>query len=474
MKSQRHILTNTVLFVSMTLLTVLSSIVKAGEKQWVVFHDNIPQSAERINIKLKFTQSRSNFYDTSRRNIKAEEIEKARKKNDYKQQLDLGTLIDENQYVVMIRDAGDIDVISQGSDRLCMAKVLRIKDKKKPETVKEGLMIFRRNLKIPLEVSLEQLNVPSKEPLKGSLEINIYSNDYLVYEGICQVTVKGTLSGSTSTGKAFVDASITCNGSTKQEDWSLNLTLKPFDDKMAPASCKGKLSDMLLLSSAKLVVEKIASDSSELVLALLDGNMVQERQQDDTLATVGRPFPAFARVELVQRQLLTLDDLKKEAGADGYIVLIFGDFKITMPVRYGGRPPMRNLLLDEMMISDILKKDCEKPIVISFVCQQLSVSDLYEKWLDRDPEFRVLSDFSNPLNIQFFGVSMEPHMFHQQDKGENLRGMLKFENQKVITALIDGNGDLVYLNTDAGNELAGSLVQINNLMKKGKRAESQD
>ncbi len=135
---------------------------------------------------------------------------------------------------------------------------------------------------------------------------------------------------------------------------------------------------------------------------------------------------------------------------------------------------MRNLLLDEMMISDILKKDCEKPIVISFVCQQLSISDLYEKWLGRDPEFRVLSDFSNPLDVQFGMVGMEPHMHRQQKRGETLRGKLKFENQKVITALIDGNGDLVYLNTDAGNELAGSLVQINTLMKEGKKAEQPD
>jgi hypothetical protein len=120
----------------------------------------------------------------------------------------------------------------------------------------------------------------------------------------------------------------------------------------------------------------------------------------------------------------------------------------------------------------MLKKDCEKPIIIAFVCQQLSISDLYEKWLGHDPEFRVLSDFSNPINV-FGAAGMDPRMFNPSQRGETLRGNFKFENEKTITVLVDGNGDTVYLNTDAANELAGSLVKINTLMREGKKAEKQ-
>ena len=474
MKLQKQALINTILFSFMILLTILPNQVRADEKQWVVFRDNIPQEFERFNIILEFTHSSSRFYDASRHGIKTEEIKGGRKKDKYKQQLNLGMAVDGNQYVVMIKDATDIKIIRQNNAaRLCMAKVLRIKDKKKSETVKEGLLSLNRDLEMPLEVSPEQISVPSKEPVTGVLEINIYSNNYPVYEARCRTSLNGTLSGSTSTKKAVLNASITCKSSLELKDRYLNLTLKPFDDQMASASCNGKISDTLILGSAKLVVEKIASDSSGLVLAILDGDLDPLKKQDN--AMVGKPFPVFARVELVKRQLLTLDDLKKEAGSDGYVVLVFGDFKRAMPEFYRGRrPSMRNLLLDEMMIFDILKKDYEKPIVIGFVCQQLSLSDLYEKWLGRDPEFHVLSDFSNPLNMQYIGISMEPHMYRPFDRGETLRGKLKFENEKVIIALIDGNGDLVYLNTDAGNELAGSLTQINNLMKEGKKAEKQD
>lgn len=471
MRLQKRALINSILFVSMILLTMLSNQVGADEKQWIVFHDNISQDAKRINIKLEFTQSSSRFYDSSSHGVKSEVIKKARKKDKYKQQLNFGIAVDGNQYIVMIKDSSDMDIISQNSNRLCLAKVLRIKDNEKPKALKEGFMNLHRDLEIPLEVSPEQLSVPFKEPIKGILEINIHSNNHPLYEGRSRTVLNGTLSGSTSTEKVFLNASITCRSSLEMKGRYLNLSLKPFDDQMAPVSCNGRISDTLMLGSAKLVVEKMVSDSSELVLALLDGDLVQARKQDNTLPNIGKPFPAFARVELLKRQILTLDDLKKEAGADGYIVLIFGDFKIAMPQHYGGRPPMQNLSLDEMMISDILKRDCKKPIVLSFVCQQLSLSDLYEKWIGHDPEFRVLSDFSNPLDIQFGMVGMEPHMYRRQERRETLRGKLKFENQKVITALIDGNGDLVYLNIDAGNELSGSLVQINTLMKEGKKAE---
>lgn len=471
MKSQKQALINAILFSFMILLTILSSQVRADEKQWVVFRDNIPQEVERFNIVLEFTHSSSRFYDASRHGIKSEEIKGGRKKDKYKQQLNLGMAVDGNQYVVMVKDTSDIKIISQNSDRLCMAKVLRIKDNKKSETVKEGLLSLHRDLEIPLEVSPEQIVVPFKEPVTGVLKINIYSNNYPVYECRYHATLNGTLSGSTSTKKAFLNASITCKRSLELKDRYLNLSLKPFDDQMASASCKGKISDTLMLGSAKLVVEKMTSDSSELVLALLDGDLIQKKED---IMGIGKPFPDFARVELVSRRLLTLDDLKKQAGTDGYVVLVFGNFKEATPEFRGRRPTMRNLLLDEMMIFDILKKDCEKSIVISFVCQQLSLSDLYEKWLGRDPEFNVLSDFSNPLDMQFIGISMEPHRYRTFDRGETLRGKLKFENEKVVTALIDGNGDLVYLNTDAGKELAGSLMQIKNLMKEGKKAEKQD
>jgi len=472
MRLQKRVLINVILFSFIIFLVMLSSQVRAAEKQWVVFRDNIPQEVERFNIVLEFTQSDSRFCDIYQREIKSEEIKSKREKDEYKRQIDIGRVVDGNQYVMMVKDASDMN-ISQDSNRMYMVKVLRIKDNKKPEIVKEGLLARHSDLAIPLEISPEQLIVPFKDPIAGELKLKIYDDSHSVYEGRCRTIFNGDLSGSTSTKKAFLKASIRCKSSLELKDRELNLSLKPFDKQMSSASCKGKISDTLMLGSAKLVVEKIASDSSELVLALLDGDMEPLKKKDAAQAIVGKPFSNFARVELVKRQLLTLGDLTKEAGEEGYVVLIFGDFKRLTPGHYG-RPPMRNLSLDETMIANILKKDCEKNIVIGFVCQQLLFSDLYEKWLGIDPGFYVLSDFSNPLDIQFGMSWMNQQMYRNFDSGETLRGKLKFEKDKVVTALIGGNRNLVYLNTDAGNGLAGSLVQINNLIKEGKKAEEQN
>jgi hypothetical protein len=475
MQSQRkHVLIYAVVF-SSVLSAVLPNLAWAEEKQWVIFHNNLSQEIKRINITLTFAPSGSIFYESSTRQIRSEEIQGSRKKDDYKQQLDFGVAVDGHQYIAQVRDADDFNIISRDSGRLCAAKILRTAEKNKPTIVKEGHIFLQREIEVPLEVSSKQLSVPLKEPVAGNATIVIYSNNPPAYEGNFNARIQGSLSGSTATENAFLNASITCRNSLDIKDRYLNLSVKPFNDQMASIAVNGKISDILMIGSAKLVVEKIASDSSEMVLALLNGDLVQEKKPGTTMEA-GKPFPEFARVELVNRRLLALSDLKKQAGDDGYIVLIFGDFKKTTPAMPGYSDPrlqIRSLTLDEAMIVNTLKKDCEKTIVIGFVCQQLSPSDMYEKWLGRDLDFYVLSDFSNPLDMQFGGVGMEPYGYRRPDRpdrGETLRGQLGLPNETVITTLINGRGELVSINTDAGKELSGSLVQINKLMKENKKA----
>lgn len=477
MESKKQAVIAPMLYCVVIALMVLSSPAQAEDTPWIVLHENIPQEIERFTIPLKFEPSSSYFFDMPQQEIKSEDIKAAVKKEDYKKQLNAGTLIDGCQYTIQVKDASELNVINQSSDRLCIVRVLRTKENKKPEIVKEGLCFLNNNFGIPLEISPSQAAVPSEVPVKGQLEITIYLNDS-VYTGRCRTTLNGSLSGSATAQKTFLNATITCGNSLNLKTRNLALSLKPFSDQSVPASCNGVISDVLMLGSAKIVVEKIASDSSQLVLALLDGTLEQPLlpTQKIVMAEVGKPFPAFARVELVKRHLLTLDNLKKEAGDGGYVVLIFADFKRESSPYFGGRPYIRNLSLDEKMISDMLKKDCEKPIILAFVCQQVSISDIYEKWLGRDLDFLVLSDFSNPL-FTLGSTGMPPGMMMMRNSPqteETLRGSLKFDNEKIITVLIDGSGNTVYLNTDAGKELAGSLVQINNLMREDKKPEKKE
>jgi hypothetical protein len=458
------------------LLAVLSNYVRAEEKQWVVFYDDLSPEVRRISIPLTFNPSESTFYECSMQQVHSEEIQGAGKKEGYKQQFNFGTAVDGNQYTMQIREATDFKIISRDSDSLCEVKIFRTTGKNKPVIIKEGYIFFDREVEIPLEVSAIQLSIPTKEPVSGNATINIYNNDRPTYQGRFNVHIQGALSGSTTVENALINASITCRNSVDMKDRQLNLSIKPFNDQKAPAAVNGKISDILAVGSAKLVVEKIASDSSEMTLALLSGDLIQEKKPGAMVVKEGKLFPEFVRVELVNRRLLTLSDLKKQVGADGYVVLIFGEFKRTMPAMPGmpmhdPRFQVRSLTLDEVTMVDTLKNGCEKSVVIGFVCQQLSPADMYEKWLGQDLNFYVLSDFSNPVDMQFGSVGMERFGYRRPDSVETLRKQLGLPNDTIITILISGHGELISINTDAGKELSGSLVQINQLMKENKKAE---
>ena len=212
---------------------------------------------------MKFAKSSSVFYETSKSNIKSEQIEDA--EENYKYQFDFGTFVDGYQYIIMIKDM-DVSLLnpsSSSSYQPHMAKIIRMKDDK-AEIVKEGVFYFGKDLKIPLKVSPDKISVPSEEPVPGTLEIYVSSSTSSGAR--CNTQLNGTVSGSVSAKKAFINASLTCKNTTSLNERSISLSLKPFDDKMAPASCQGKISDTMKLGKAKVVVEKIADDSSELVV----------------------------------------------------------------------------------------------------------------------------------------------------------------------------------------------------------------
>lgn len=455
---------------SCTIFLIVSSPAKTEAKEWVILRDNLPEDLVRVTVKLTFTHSDSSFYSASSSNIKSIPIEESRRQEDYEQRIDLGRAIDGSRYEVLLKEADDVNIISENTEGMCMARILRTTGQDKAEVLREGLVRLQRELVIPLKVPAEQIGVPTPNPVQGRMQISIYRNNPPVFECRTSTLLNGTLSGSTSTDTALLNAAITCRESLALADRYLTLSLKPFDNR-PPVSGSGKVGDVLMLGAAKVVVEKITDDCSSLVLAVLDGVMEPPvKKAAQSPAAVGKPFPAFARVELVKRQLLTLEDLLSQAGADGYVALVFGDFKQAMSMPgYYGPPQPRTLSLDETMIANILKRDCEKPVVLAFVCRQLSLTDLYEKWLGRDPEFYVLSDFSNPMDV-LFSSGPEPHRYPRPEQTETLAGSLNFENDKVVTALLDGTGKLVCLDTDAAGTLSAVLVEMNTAIRQGKTA----
>ncbi len=436
---------------------------QGAEKQWIAIHEQIPEGAARYKIKLKYTPSESGyFYNSARSNIESDILPNGGI-DGYEYRLDFGTKFDGYQYVALVRAARDLGLLNRDGRQICKARIIRSIEGEEQEIVKEGYFFVNNNIEVPAEIPSEELGLDLKEPLPCKFSINIYGNSPNSYRGSMSARIKGSLTGAIFTSGANLEVSISYKDSFETKDAQIKVTLEPFDDEVPYDSAGGSITDILRLHSTKLVVEKIATDSSEIILAAIHGDLAQSAQGQLHLG-INKPVPAFSRVELVGRKLLTLDQLCKKAGRRGYIVMIFGDLKRQTPDYY--RPDMENkLTLDESMILDILQRDSKTPPIVAFVCREMYFSDLYEKWLGQDPGFYILSDYSNPMEMNFLLSSRRSSHHRPPTKLETLRGQLLLPENKVSIALVNGEGNLIYIDINAGKQLEESLTRINKLIR---------
>jgi len=312
--------------------------------------------------------------------------------------------------------------------------------------------------------------------VSGTFLINIYGNNPSSYRSYFSTDLKGTLTGIAVLEGIKLKVSVTYKESLRPNDRYVTLTIRPFDEKITYDSVSGKITDFLRLRSATLVVEKIASDSSEIVLAAVHGDLSQILKEQPYLS-VNKPVPAFARVDLIRHKLLTFEELCRMARPKRYIVLIFGDFGQIPAVpgyNYRGRQITGEITLDESIVMEILQRNLKHPPLVVFVCRQFSVSDLYEKWLGREPEFYVLADYSNPLDVLFspplrvYSSYGSPIPRPSSMKTETLRQQFMLPEDNVSVLVANDKGNLVYIDIDAAQRLAETLTEVNKLISSKK------
>jgi len=469
MKSQK---VTAVAFVPVFLIAFLAILhvevwAELQEKQWDVLHEQIPDSATRYSVALRYEPSGSTFCSTSGRDIESVSLPEAEQIDGYIEHIDFGPALDGYAYSVLLRDARELRLINRDGRRIHRARILRSRQNEMSEIVREGYFFLNNQIEIPFEVPGQQLALPTHESIPGTFSMNIYGHDPYSYRGSFHTRLKGSLTGSAFIEDADLKVSLSYRESVQPNNASVNLALQPFDKEVPGDSASGKITDVLKLRSAKLVVEKIASDSSEVVLAVIHGDLRQVPKEEPHLS-VSKPVPSFARVEMIRRQLLTLEDFCKKAGRKGWVVLIFGDLK-RQSVDYHRRgQETMGLTLDETVMLEILEKDLKTPPVVVFVCRQFFFSDLYERWLGRDPNFYIVADYGNPMDLWFWFPFRRDSYHRPSGKIESLREQFLLPENKVSILLANGEGNLVYINVDAGKQLAETLTQINGLMKDSK------
>jgi hypothetical protein len=442
---------------------------EGAEKEWIGIHEQIPEGAARYKIKLKYRPTESGYFYSSARGSNVEsDILPDGGIDGYEDRLDFGTQFDGYQYVALVRAARDLSLLNRDGRQICKTRIIRSIDGEEQEIVKEGYFFPGNQFEIPAEIPGEEFGLDLKEPLPSKFSINIYGNRPNSYRGSLSARIKGSLTGSIFTSGANLGVSVSYKDSFETRDAQIKVTLEPFDDEVPYDSAGGSITDILRLHSTKLVVEKIATDSSEIILAAIHGDLAESAQGQLHLG-INKPVPAFSRVELIGRKLLTLDQLCKKAGRRGYIVMIFGDLKRQTPDYY--RPDMETskLTLDESMIMDILQRDSKTGPIVAFVCREILFADLYEKWLGQDPGFYILSDYSDPMEMNFLLDSRRSSRNRPPTKPETLRGQLLLPENNVSIALVNGEGNLIYIDINAAKQLEESLTRINKLIREKNR-----
>jgi hypothetical protein len=479
MKPQKNRLIGWGITFLIVLPTVLQVEVLADsqEKQWVVFQERIPENSIRYSVALKYSPSEATLYNVSRGNVKSAALPEGEQIDGYKEQINLGPAINGFQYSVLLRGADELAFLNRDGRQICKVRILPSKQDVEPEVLREGYLFLGNQLDIPFELSGQQLGLAINESVPGTFSINIYGHDPYSYQGSFSTVVRGSLTGNTFIEGANLEVSVSYKESLRPNDRYVSLAIKPFEEKVPYDSASGKITDVLKLRSAKLVVEKIASDSSEIVLAVIHGDIKQSLKEESYLS-VSKPVPAFARVDLIRRKLFTLEELCKKAGSQRHIVLIFGELKrkaATPDYYYRDRGQVTGeLTLDEAMISKILQRDLKYPPVIVFVCRRFLISDLYETWLGQDPDFYILADYSNPMDVQLLWFPSRdyppyPTPYSRSSvKAETLREQFVLPENKVSVLLANDKGNLVYIDVDAGQHLAKTLTEINKLISSKK------
>ena len=436
-------------------------------KQWIVCWDQIPENAARYKINLRYEPSKSAFYRASQRNIKSVALAEEEQIDKYEQRISFDTAVDGCQYSILMRPANEVVLLNRDGMQILMARLLRSRQYSEAEILQEGCLFLGHQLKIPFELAGRQVGVPTTDVVPGTFYINIHGHTPYSYQGSFSTTIRGSVSGSTLIDGTSLELSLSHKESSQPKDWRVNLTVRVIGEEAPIDSAGGKIADVLTLQSAKLVVEKMSSDNSEIVLATLDGDVSKAKEGWlKSRLSIGKTLPAFARVDLTRRRLLTLEELRKEAWLKQHIVFIFGELK-RQPSEYGYRGRViSELMLDEAVILRTLQKGLKYSPVVVFVCRRLYLPDLYEKWLGQDVEFYVISDYSNPMDVQFWISSRHypPSYDSPHNITETLRGQFTLPEDKVSVLVTNDRGNLEYIKVDAGQELAEALAEINKLI----------
>ncbi len=447
---------------------------EAEAGSWIVLQQGLDKDAARYEIPLSLSESRfgpsgNQQSDKPFRRLGASE-------NEFTHQVDFNPTPMGTQYSLLLRPAREIEWLGREESgyNTYRVAVLQGRDGEDPKTLKEGYASLGQSFFLPVEIFGTQLGLPAKQIIRGSLDFRFEAPRPELFRAYLALNLNASLMGSVMTDSAKVDVTVESPGSRRLEDRQIMVQVAPFDKRLRPDTASGKISDIISLQTSRLVVEKIMADYSRIGLAVVYGRLGERSPEELVNEARGiaarRPLPRFARVDLIRRRLVNLDDLCAETGESGRIVLVFGDRAPEVPGYYeasGGRLTAP-LPMDEDLIKKTLSSGVETPLTLVFVCRRFDPATLYDRWLGTDPTFYVISDFSQPsyaLASRGPGPYYARGMAGSGSQPESLRGKFALPEDKVSVLLVDGAGTVLHVEPDAQDKLERVLTGINEMIR---------
>lgn len=220
------------------------------------------------------------------------------------------------------------------------------------------------------------------------------------------------------------------------------------------------------VAGIKVVVESLMSDLSSARVAVVEGDPANLLK---TPMEIGKPLPAFARVDLLNRRIVTRETLLSGLPDKAHLFLILGEFPTSANPYQGQQPTPAALPIHEATITQLLRTSSPDAVVV-LVVEAIPISKLYGEYIENSPPFMVLSSWSNPERIQISNARTQQFGgMGPQGDGDNavtLRRAFGIYGQTPLIVAVGKDGNIAdVLELGAQSDSLSKLLEMANRLK---------
>ncbi|MCX7626052.1 MAG: hypothetical protein N2Z21_07565 [Candidatus Sumerlaeaceae bacterium] len=432
----------------------------------LIVRTDIPSTASRVYVPLRLTVANENEVYPSSQQVEStpvgSEEDKALKIKNFSQKFCVGRG-GKDRYVLYAREETELPWLGSRQRKLYYVEGWRI-----PERLSQSEKLFAGLI---AQDSDTRIVVP-RSPSKGSklppyhlvLTINLSRSGGESNQPRATAGLVSTLrvNGSTVVGESNVNIGINLLSDKAGEETTWNaLVSSPYVEQ--PSSPVVPLNTNIESGGMLLAMEALATDFSGTTIAILRSAKLEPPAEITEL-------PDFARVDLLRRVTVTRDKLLSAAQElPGIVFVLAQSMGPRSPYTY--YPAAGSLSMDEQTVVDRLCESESQPPLVCFVTKQVASNILFEKYVDKQPSFYLLSDSSDASAVVVTTVSGVGYSCYMTTPASSspityLSRKLGMSGNEVAVLAFDRQGKLVFKRTTRSDALSDILYDARRALTK--------